>query len=280
MLISFTIVRYYADAEYRIYINYKGYFLYYLLISIGYCVGLLSYNVFGSWFLVIIVGELFALIFVKINGQIFNKPFFKKSEYFSENTKYTLTLVIANFIETILGNIDKIIILSFVGANEVTVFYVATLLGKTASLVTTPLNTVIISHIVKIKNKMNKKAFVKILLVLIMVVIILTIVTTIVSYVLLDFLYKNVFDEAKKYFIIGNLGQILNFIAITIMVILLKFVDKKYQIYINFIHLIFFVIIVIPLAIKYGINGMIYGLLIANLIKFILASFIGIIKIK
>ena len=113
-----------------------------------------------------------------------------------------------------------------------------------------------------------------------MVVIILTIVTTIVSYVLLDFLYKNVFDEAKKYFIIGNLGQILNFIAITIMVILLKFVDKKYQIYINFIHLIFFVIIVIPLAIKYGINGMIYGLLIANLIKFILASFIGIIKIK
>ena len=127
---------------------------------------------------------------------------------------------------------------------------------------------------------MDKRVFIKILFVLILVVILLTFITTAASYILLKFLYRNVFDEAKKYFIIGNLGQILNFIAITIMVIILKFVDKKYQIYVNLIHLLFFALIVIPLAIYYGIIGVIYGLLIANAIKFILASLIGLIKIE
>lgn len=280
ILIFFTIARYYADVEYRINLNYKGYFIYYLLITIGYIIGVLFYNFINSWFIVIIIGELLGITFVKINGKIFNRPYFQKSKYFYENTKYNLTLIVANFIEAIVGNIDKIIILSFIGAKEVTIFYTATLLGKTASLITSPLNTVIISYIVKLKNNMTKKIFIKILFILIFVVVILSIFTTVCSHILIKYLYRDVYEEASKFFIIGNLGQILNFIAITITVIFLKFVDKKYQIYVNLIHLIVFLGLIIPLSIKFGISGMIYGLLVANLIKFLLASLVGIIKIK
>ena len=36
-----TVLRFYSDVEFRLYLNYKGYFLYYALVSIGYLLGLM-----------------------------------------------------------------------------------------------------------------------------------------------------------------------------------------------------------------------------------------------
>ena len=40
ILTILTMWRFYADVEYRLHLNYKGYFLYYLFISIGYLIGM------------------------------------------------------------------------------------------------------------------------------------------------------------------------------------------------------------------------------------------------
>ena len=57
LLILATIYRYYGDVEYRLSLNYRSYFIYFLICSIGYLGGYLLYLVTGNWFLIFLVGE-------------------------------------------------------------------------------------------------------------------------------------------------------------------------------------------------------------------------------
>lgn len=49
LLFMFTVFRYYGDVEYRLNLNYKRYFIYYLLIGLGYLAGFGVYYVTGQW---------------------------------------------------------------------------------------------------------------------------------------------------------------------------------------------------------------------------------------
>ena len=49
ILCLLTLWRYYADVEYRMKLNYKGYFLYYLIISSGYLLGILLFLATDRW---------------------------------------------------------------------------------------------------------------------------------------------------------------------------------------------------------------------------------------
>ena len=82
-------------------------------------------------------------------------------------------------------------------------------------------------------------------------------------------------ENVKKYFLLGNLGQIINFATTIILVIILKFISKKYQIIINLTQLILFLCVVIPASIIFGMTGIIYAILVVNFIKLILAFLVG-----
>ena len=45
VLIFVTTVRYYADVEYRLSLNYRGFFFYYLFIAVGYAIGMALYGI-------------------------------------------------------------------------------------------------------------------------------------------------------------------------------------------------------------------------------------------
>ena len=92
VLIFVTTVRYYADVEYRLSLNYRGFFFYYLFIAVGYAIGMALYGISHSWVSIFILGEVFGLLFVTITGSIFKKPFFKKSQFFREDAKTCVSL--------------------------------------------------------------------------------------------------------------------------------------------------------------------------------------------
>ncbi|MBO4261753.1 MAG: hypothetical protein J5921_03955, partial [Clostridia bacterium] len=64
-----SVLRYYGDVEFRLKVNFFRFFVYYVLIAIGYVGGsfLVRFNVFGgsySWVVAIILGEALAVGFV------------------------------------------------------------------------------------------------------------------------------------------------------------------------------------------------------------------------
>ena len=44
VLMVATVLRYYGDVNYRMKLNYKGFFIYYAVITAGYCIGLLLFK--------------------------------------------------------------------------------------------------------------------------------------------------------------------------------------------------------------------------------------------
>ena len=77
----------------------------------------------------------------------------------------------------------------------------------------------------------------------------------------------------------ANLGQVFYFIANTLTVILLRFTDEKYQLVINILFLIVFVVIAIPMTIALGLWGMAIALVVVNLIKILIIMAVGCAKI-
>ena len=113
VLIFVTTVRYYADVEYRLSLNYRGFFFYYLFIAVGYAIGMALYGISHSWVSIFILGEMLGLLFVTITGSIFKKPFVKKSQFFREDAKTCVSLSSAYLLSDFVTYTDRVVPVSY-----------------------------------------------------------------------------------------------------------------------------------------------------------------------
>lgn len=280
VLMAATVLRYYGDVNYRIKLNYKGFFVYYAIITAGYCLGLLLFKyVSGQWMLTFIAGEVAAVLFVLLNGNIFKgKNLLKKSPEFGGTMKSVGILSTTNLLSAVAQQADKIILRLAMGGEAVTTFYVATLLGKVVSLLTTPLNGVLIGYLTKYEGKFTKKMFAVFAFALLGIGVVALGCCYIASEIFVRLFYPDVFAEAEQYFLIANAGQIFYFISNCLMTVILRIASEKYQMYINIIYIVIYAVTVIPLTISLGIQGIAIALLITNGAKFCLTALVGFVK--
>ena len=161
LLMCATMWRYYADVEYKLYLNYKRFFIYYSLIGVGYLVGLLLFYITEQWLLALLTGELFGLLYVLLRGRIFiidDEPFTPELDFAA---KLSLTFFGAEVLSTFIFNADRIILRSLIGSEAVADYYVASLFGKTAALLTVPLSGVVIGYLAKYKGVFPSSAKLK-----------------------------------------------------------------------------------------------------------------------
>ena len=275
ILMIVTVFRYYADVEYRMNIRFADYFFFFLMTSIGYCLGLFIYPHTGNWIYTLLIGEVFGIIYTVIRGKIFRPPFFQLSGSYRENYSSAFIISASNLISALILNSDRIFLRLLVGASEVTVFYTASLIGKIVAMLTTPLNGIIISYFTNYRLKITRKVFAAIGGGLIVISALLAVLCSSVSYVFVKFKYPEVLEEARQYFFLANLGQILFFLSGSLMVVVLSFTKEKLQLFINIVYVISFAAVVIPLCLMFGVVGMAYGLVIINLIRLIVTVIFG-----
>ncbi len=279
-LMMLTILRYYGDVEYRLSCNFKGYFVYYVLIAVGYIVGVLLYRFTGSWLVAMLIGEALAIGFVALRGSIFKPPLFKKSVNYKENTKSVWALVAANLVQTVVLNADRILVIFFLGSYEVTVFYVATLVGKIVALVTVPLEGIVISYLTKFEDKLNYKLFLLFSGATAAVCAVMVGATTLASHILVPMLYPDIYEVASQYFVVANAGQVLFFASTVLITFVLKISGETSQLAMNLIYLAVFVATVIPCIAIWGMWGLAWGIFAANLIRVVFIITYGLVKLK
>lgn len=275
LLMVVTVMRYYGDVEFRLNVNYKRFLIYYLLISAGYLIGIACFKFTASWILAMLVGEMLAVGYVIITGSIFRKPFLKPSKNFKTNFVSFALLSGTELIATLILNADRIMLQAFAGGTAVTVFYAATLIGKMVSLVSMPLNGVIIGHLARYDGKLKDSTFVKLCGGSILLSLVLNVLCVGVSYVFVGIMYADIFEMVKPYFWLANLGQVFYFVSNTLTVILLRFTDEKYQLYINLIYLAVFAVLAVPMTYVWQLWGMAWALVIVNLIKILVVAIVG-----
>lgn len=258
----------YASVEFRIKLNYKNILLNNVLLFFGYLIGYFVFLITGYWVVIYLFGLGFSILFILIKTNILREPF-KKTHLFKVTTTQTSILFVSGILVALSAYVDKLIIFPLLGGAEVSIYYTATILGKTIALAVGPITGVLLSYLAHM-NQFSNHNF-KLLIVISTVVGIIGFwFVMLVSEPILTIVYPQYVGEALKYIHITTLSIIITIIGNVINSVLLKFVNVKWQIIINGIYMTVYIPVSMLLLSMYGLMGFCVGILIASIIRLLI----------
>lgn len=278
LLTVVTSWRYYVDVEYRLNINYKGYFIYYLVVGVGYLIGGGLLLMTKLWPLALLPGEILGVIWVYLKGGILKPDKKAKKEELMFVVKTMLVLFASDVVSNIIFNGDRILLKSILDGTAVAVYYQASLIGKTMTLITAPLNSVIIGHLSRYEGKLTVKLVNIIVVCTLGMITVFSALSIIASHIIIGILYPDTYQQVQSWFLQGNLPQIIYFSSGIVIVILLRFTKAKYSMTVNIIYALGFCLVCIPMTIYGGLEGFYSGIFWVAFLRYISAVTICYIK--
>ena len=267
--------RYYADVAYKITLQYRRYFAYYLAIAVGYAVGAWLMWQTGIWPLGLLVGEALGVVLAYVTCPQLHRRGLSLSRGWRRSLSLVAVLFLAEGVANLILNVDRILLKLLLGASAVTVYYLATLLGKTMSLIAVPLNGVLIGYLARYNGKLTRRAMRGIAFGSVGMVLLGTAATTVGGYLMLLLLYPAELAAVTPYLLLGSLAQVLYFTTSMIMVVLIRFANKAYQIYINAVFFAAFVGLGIPATLMFSLQGFAIAMVIAAALRYLMAVALG-----
>ena len=277
IMFMLTVFRYYGDVEYRLNLNYRRYFIYYLLIGIGYLAGFGIYYVTGQWVWIYLIGEGAALVFVGITGNVFHN-FWNRSRFFSTALSRGFFLMLSYLVTNTTLNIDRLVIRQVLGNEQVTWYYVTSLIGKTLVLLIAPINTIVISYLTKRKERLTRLQYGKAALAGGIVSFVFFLACQVGTPLFVWLFYRNLYDSVKGIVTVVNLAQILGLYSAFLFILVLTFTDEKWQLGIQLAHFGILLVVSIPAAKIYGLAGFAYASLGANILRVAAVIILGLVK--
>lgn len=271
-------LRYYSDVDFRLTTNYRKLLVFYVVLSLGYFLGMLLFRVTGQFQIVFIVAELLAVLFVVLFGKIYKRPAFTLSENHNRVFRSCAQLTGSQIFANLILNCDRMLINAFMGGTAVTIFYTASLLGKSVALLTGPFNGVIIGFLAKSERAITRKFFSFCVGAACAVSAVAMLVLWPVTPWMIRLLYPDVVESAAPYFVLANAGQIAYFVSNLLLVIALRFMSERFQFVVNFAYTILFLAMCIPCLVQGNFMAFMQCVLAANVIRLLVIIVAGLCK--
>lgn len=278
LVILVTIFRYYGDVEYRLSLNYRNYFIYYTACGAGYAVGYGVYRLTGRWVVIFLAGEACALLYVAVTGDVFRR-FFRRSVNFGLVLGRGATLTVSYFLTNLTLNIDRLVLQNQVGAEAVTQYYVASLIGKTLVLFIAPVNTIMISYLTREKTTLDRRQFLRFAGMGIGVGAVFFLLCQIGTPIFVRLFYPDLAASTRGIYTVVNLTQILAMLSAYLFILVLTFAEEKWQLILQGLHLAILLVLVFTMT-KGSIRGFSYAVLIANSLRILAVLTLGGIKAR
>lgn len=277
ILLMTTIFRYYGDVEYRLNLNYKRYFIYYCVLTVGYVAGFGIYFLTENWFWVFVTGEVASLIYLGITGSVFH-GFWKTSPFLGEAFRRGVFLVFSYLITNLTLNIDRLVLEHLIGHLAVTQYYVTSLIGKTLVLLVAPVNTIIISYLTRKKERMDRKQFLIFTGIGGAVSLAFFVGAQIGTPIFVKLFYGDLYESVRGMVTVVNLSQILGVFSAYLFIVVLTFTEEKWQLILQVVHLVVITALVLIFTQKRGIMGFAVSVLIANGVRVAAVILLGVWK--
>ena len=259
---DYYIVRFWID------LDYKGILICNAICTLGYVAGYGLFRLEGSWQMIYIVGNLAGLLYIIWKYPI-QTPFFVRTDLFLSTVKRYCALTAATLLGRLLQYIDRLLLYPLLGGEDVTIYYVSTLIGKTISMALGPLNSFLLSQISK-KSEMSRGLFGKLLLVTAGIGFLGYWICIVVAKPLLSFLYPQWIEQSMIYIYITTLTAIFSAISMVVNPIVLRFCNMNWQILINGICFAVYLVVSLILLNKFGLMGFCVGNMLSNAIALFL----------
>lgn len=268
MITILSLLKEYYIVSFRLNLNYKGIFTNNILLSIGYLVGTYIFYISGYWQAIFLMGLIFSTFYIFKNSDL-PKEKYRRTTLFKKVTHKSIALYISSFLKIATTYLDKILLFPLLGPAAVSVYYTADILGKIITMMINPINTVILSYLVKIE-KINLKKFIAMFCVSFVVGSVGYIITIVISPAVLNFLYPEWASEALNLIYITTASAVINVLNSVLNPFNLRFNNIKWQIIINGINLVVYIGAAYYFFQDYGLIGFSFGILIANIFKFVM----------
>lgn len=265
---SMLLLSNYASVEFRIKLNFMNILINNLMLFLGYLIGFALFLLTSNWSLIYLCGFGFNILYI-INKTNILKENFNKTPHFKATLKEIILLLGSGILVSLGAYADKLIIFPLLGGTAVSIYYVATILGKTIALAIGPITGVLLSYLAHMK-KFSSKNFKLLLLSSAIVGLIGYGSVIVVSKPLLTLVYPQYVVEVMQYIPVTTSSIILSIISSVINPVLLKFSSAKWQVFINVIYMLIYIPISMYLLSLYGLMGLCIGILIANITKLLM----------
>lgn len=275
-VIVISIYRMYGNTEYRFTLDFKKQFIFYLVLSIGYLLGLILFWETDQWYWVFIIGETLSVLYVLFTGSIFKRQDSQDLEdRFQQIFKSSILLSASYLLTNLLLNLDRFILLYMIDSDAVSQYYVLSLLGKTAAIVSGPVNSVIIGYITKDDTKIRLKSYLKGIVLLLGVGSLFVVACSIVTPIYIKLLYPNLYGAVAKLNVLVNTAQIVYFVTNVLLIIILTMCDIKWQFIIQAVYAIVFVCSAIVFTKRGGIFGFSISAFVSSVFFFLFTALVG-----
>lgn len=263
----------YLVSEYRIRLNYKNILLSKLFLTIGYGCGLLFFYHTKRWELIFFTGYCLEFIYVMSSTQISREPYI-----ITLNIKGTLRrllfLILSAALGSVLTYLDRLIIFPVFGGNELSIYYAASLVGKTLSLATGPMSGVLLSYIVKI-NSVTKKQYALYCFILLMITSLGFLICLIISKPLIGLLYPDLLSASLLYIPYTVGASMFTVFYSFVWPFVLRFGKNPYPLIITVLKTVVYLSLSLMLIKAYGILGIAIASLFASATQALVVFLLG-----
>ncbi len=255
----------YITVQYRAELRFSNILINNILLCVGYLIGLaVLYYVAPYWQFVFIVPYFMTLIYDWLNTDYIKEPLVKTPLFNSTVKQYFLLLG-----STLLGALvtygDRLILYPLMDGTTVSIFSSAQLIGKILQMISTPLSTFILAHLV---NRSAKTIQMKVSYVIVGIVFCLAIypLCILISNPMLRYLYPAWASESLKYVSLTAANGILHMISVLLNVVVLRYCHSKWQIVKSALYLISYMLLSFTLLKFFELTGFCIGNVLASVI--------------
>lgn len=276
MFALFTVVysvRMYSLVDFRLSLNFKGYFICHIVVSAGYLVGFGLYFLCHYWLIIFFIGEAAGLVYSAIKGSIFKRE--QATGYAKKNIKDYLLLVFSLLLRDGVNQYDKVVIFSLISSDLVTEYNALSLIGKSMQMLINPVNTLIISYLSAKDSGFTKKKFRKFTVICLAAGAVFLLACQIATPIYIKIFYNSFYDNVAQYCFVINCGLIIGFIASLFMATIMS--QGKTTVYtgVQVIWGVLYVSLAYIFTKKYSIMGLACVSIAVNSLKLIASVIIA-----
>ena len=258
----------YITVQYRVELMFNKILINNIILCVGYLLGIIVlYFISNHWQFVFIIPYTMTLVYDMKNTNYIKESFIITA-FFSDTIKQYFILMGATLLNTAVTYGDRLLLYPLLDGESVSVFSAAQLIGKMMQMLSTPITSFVLAYLVR-KSQINIKIKIKYVFLGIIGLTILYVTCVIISYPMIHFLYPMWANESLKYVRMTALNGIILMLGVILNVIVLRFLEKKYQLIKSILYLVTYIGFSFALVRVIGLWGFCLGNLISSIVQLI-----------
>ena len=255
----------YIFAEYRLNLQYNKILINNILMSVGYVAGYVIFLCSYRWQWIFISAYIIPAVYDWFNTSFIREPL-RITRLFPKTVQKVSVLTCSTALGSITSYCDKFILYPILGGTAVSIYYSASIVGKMLLLISSPLNSVLLSYLIKEKS-LDRQKFWKRVPILVLLVAALYVGCILVGYPLTKHLYPIWAENAMRYIPLTVAASVFNLIASLVNTVLIRFYNLTYQVIIQIVSLIVYIIFTLSGLLLWGLPGFCIATAASALIK-------------